>query len=214
VKICVFAKPPVPGEVKTRLVPAFGPEGAAALARAFLLDTWEAVAKVPGVERLLASTGPLPPELGIDPARVWPQGEGDLGARLERVLRRAIQEGGAAIAIGADSPGMPLDRLRDAKVHLGDHDAVFGPSEDGGFYLLGLRRCPAGLLADLPWSVAATGGATEARLAAHGLSVHRLASWWDVDEPADVERLRRALDAGDLAAPHTAAALATLRPHG
>lgn len=205
--IAVLAKPPRPGESKTRLAPIVGEAGAAALAESFLRDTWARVTALPWTIPILAATEleGLPPLPGAD--EVWPQGDGDLGARLERVLARAIAAHGPAIAIGADTPTLPLAYLAAAREHLRSADAVIGPAEDGGFYLLGLRACPPGLLAHLPWSSDLTGAATVARLGAYGLVTATLPPWFDVDRPADLERLRAALERDPGAAPHTAAVL-------
>lgn len=205
--ICVFAKPPRPGLVKTRLVPSLGEQRAAELAAAFLLDTWTAVGRVSWATRILATTDRdvmLPVQ---DDGVLWLQGEGDLGARIERILTRALQTTDIAIAIGADSPGMPARLLDDARAALADHDAVIGPTIDGGFYLLGLRTCPPGLLAGVPWSTAGTCEHTVAALAAHDLRPARLEPWFDVDEITDVERVRQLLAAGAIEAPATARAL-------
>ncbi|GIW73143.1 MAG: hypothetical protein KatS3mg102_2685 [Planctomycetota bacterium] len=213
--VVVFAKPPVPGQVKTRLVAALGPEGAAALARAFLLDAWGAVAACPWAEPYLASTGPLPAELvaQLGPGRILLQGEGDLGARLERVLGGLLARGApAALALGADSPGLPRRLLEQARAALGGGaGAVLGPAADGGFYLLGLGRCPPGLLAGLPWSNARTRAATARRLRAQGLVVVEIEPWFDVDRPADLVRLGAALQRGEIEAPATLRALARLQ---
>jgi hypothetical protein len=88
---------------------------------------------------------------------------------------------------------------------------VFGPSDDGGFYLLALRRLPVGAFVDLPWSQSDTLARTEARLKSLGLTVARVAPFFDVDVPADLERLQTELAAGRLHAPATAKALASLR---
>ena len=206
IPVCIFAKPPIAGQVKTRLAL---PGRAAELARAFLIDTHAAIARLDWGHPIVASTGPL--DVGLDallaPA-VWAQGDGDLGARLERVLRRGLETASAAIAIGADSPGTPRARYDAAFAALATHDAVIGPSDDGGFYLLGLTRCPSGLLGDLPWSSWGTFDATLARLRARGMSVAILEPWFDVDRPADLERLRRELAARPDAAPVTRHALA------
>jgi hypothetical protein len=209
--ICVFAKPPRAGEAKTRLAPAVGLEGAAALARAFLGDVWAGVRRLPWARVVLASAGPWPEGLLPAPVEVWPQGEGDLGARMERVLRRGLEEAPYALALGGDSPGLPLAYLEAARAALAEADAVFGPSEDGGFYLLALRRLPEGALAGLPWSQPETLAATEARLESLGLRVGRVAPFFDVDLPADLERLEAELASGTLRAPATAEALAALR---
>lgn len=214
VAICVFAKPPRAGEAKTRLAPAVGAEGAAALARAFLADTWAMVTRLPGARPILASTGPWPEGLLPPPVEVWLQGGGDLGDRMERILRRALEVCPAAVALGADSPGLPRAYVEAAQAALVEADAVLGPSEDGGFYLLALRRLPEGGLANLPWSQPETLARTEERLRALGLSVAHGEPFFDVDVPGDLERLETELNAGRLQAPATAAALALLRGPG
>jgi hypothetical protein len=82
---------------------------------------------------------------------------------------------------------------------------VLGPCEDGGFYLIGLRSCPAGLLADLPWSAPSTFQRTIDRLRSAGLSIAVLPPWFDIDTPDDLRRLERLLELGELSAPTTAA---------
>jgi len=196
--------------VKTRLAPGVGAEGAALLARAFLEDTWDAVGALPWARRILATTelddqAPMPKG-----GEVWLQGKGDLGDRLARVLRRALRTSRAAIALGADSPGLPRPLLEQARVELRSRDAVLGPCEDGGFYLLGLSRCPPGLLSRLRWSAADTLERTRARLERRGLATAILPAWFDVDRPRDLERLSRLIARGAVKAPETARALARL----
>lgn len=205
--LCLFAKPPLAGEAKTRLVPALGADGAAALARAFLEDTWALLATLPWAHPVLSSPAPWPAALLPAGAQVWPQGEGDLGARMERVLARALMERPLAMALGADSPGLPRAHLEAAHRALADADAVLGPSEDGGYYLLGLRRpLPPGALAGLPWSAPHTREATVARLRALGLRVALGEPYFDVDTPEDLARLRER--APSLLAPATRRVLA------
>lgn len=205
--LCVFAKPPRPGAVKTRLAAALGAEGAARLAGAFLADSWALAASRPWARPVLVTTEQDPTL--VPGAELWLQGPGDLGARLERVLSRALDRSEAAIAIGTDAPSLPADRLDAAHQALASGaDAVLGPAEDGGYYLIGLRRCPPGLLRDLPWSARDTLEATRRRLEARGLRVTLLEPWFDVDRPADLERLRALLRGDRAAAPATAALLA------
>lgn len=117
----------------------------------------------------------------VRPRRIRPQGPGDLGVRLERAMRNALGLSGAVIAIGTDSPGLPVALLESARRALESADAVLGPSEDGGFYLIGLRRAPEGVLCDLPWSSSETFERTRDRLLQLGLSVEVLPAWFDVD---------------------------------
>jgi len=141
------------------------------------------------------------------------QGAGDLGERMARILARAIAEAGRGMVIGADLPGLPRSHLEMARDALARHEAVLGPTEDGGFYLLGLSRVPEGVLTDLPWSSPDTLARTERRLAGAGLGAARVPAWFDVDVPADLLRLRRLLAEDPEAAPRTRGALASLA-HG
>lgn len=207
-RICVFFKSPVAGSVKTRLIPAVGAERAARLAEAFFLDTWDAVCRLHWADAIVATTGPIPNHVKtVDPVRVWAQGDGDLGERLERVLRRALSDAPFAMALGADSPGLPTRLLAQARAALDSCDAVLGPCEDGGFYLLGLRRCPPRLLADIPWSQPHTFAHTLSRLQEAGLKVRTLEPWFDVDQPEDLAKLRHMISDGGVSVPETARAL-------
>lgn len=213
--VCVFAKPPRPGLVKTRLAAAVGPRHAAALARAFLEDTWSAARSLPWAKAVLATTEPAAEEWGgAKGAPTLPQGGGDLGDRLERILRRALVATPVALAIGADTPGLPPVLFSQARSALREADAVLGPCEDGGFYLLGLRRCPPGLLRGLPWSAPETFMQTLSRLRERGLRTAVIAPWFDVDRPADLACLHALIARGELHAPATARALEPLARHG
>lgn len=208
--VAVFAKPPRPGEVKTRLGAVVGHDAAARLAQAFFEDTWRALQGVPEVRPVIASTTDEPEAFGVGSVELWLQGEGDLGARIERIAARALEQAPWFIALGADSPGLPHSRLEAARAALVRHDAVLGPAEDGGYYLLGLKKIVPGLFTNLPWSTPTTLEATRARLLERGFSVATIQSWFDVDEASDLERLRTELASGSLHAPRTAEALATL----
>ena len=198
--ICVFAKPPEPGRVKTRLAPAIGEAAAAELAWAFLRDTVSSLRTLPWADVVLVTTGPLPAPLGPPE---WTQGDGDLGDRMERALARALRTAPRAMVVGTDSPGLLHAHLHEAHRALATTDAVLGPADDGGFYLIGLTRCPEGLLAGLPWSREDTLARTRARLTERGLRATLAPSWFDVDRPEDLTRLRRELDAGLVRAPET-----------
>jgi rSAM/selenodomain-associated transferase 1 len=206
--LCVFAKRPRAGETKTRLAAELGAARAAELASCFLADTWALVGSLGWAEPVLATTDEKLGTALVGVERVWLQGAGDLGQRMERVLRRALARGGAAIALGADSPGLPARLLEEARLALAEHDAAIGPCHDGGFYLLALNRCPEGLLGELPWSAPNTFERTVERLKRSRLSVATLSPWFDVDVPADLRRLAALLASGDISAPRTAMQLA------
>lgn len=196
VPVCVFAKEPRAGDVKTRLAARVGFEPAAELARAFFEDTWSMLEGLSWAEPILATTQEGWARDRVPHERIWLQGEGTLGARMERVLRRALERGGPVIAVGIDSPGLPREHLDFALAALSEHDAAIGPTRDGGFYLLGLRRCPPTLLDELPWSSVETCARTSERLAQFGFRAQVLPTWFDVDEPPDLRRLERLLRRG------------------
>ena len=183
-RIVIFAKQPVPGRVKTRLIGALGADGAARLAAELLARTIdEAVA-----------TG-LPVELCADPdAALWSdapvgrtaQGDGDLGERLARAARRVIGEGECALFVGADCPGLDRTRLARAAAALESHHAVIHPARDGGYVLLGLGRFDPSLFAGIAWSTETVCAETLARLDALGWSVDLRETLRDVDEPEDL----------------------------
>jgi len=211
--IALFAKAPVPGVVKTRLIPLLGPLGAARLAEAFLLDAVALLRTLPWARPVIATTGPFAEGLAraIGDVELWDQGDGDLGARMERVLRQALELGHpAAIALGTDVPALTPAYLEEAQRVLARGRAALGPTEDGGFYLLGLETCPRGLLEGLPWSVRETGAATRSRLESRGISLEMIRGSYDIDEPADLFRFEASLRAGYVAAPATRAALEEL----
>lgn len=200
--VCVFAKAPLPGAVKTRLARTIGAERAAAFAEAFLLDTLELVLALPKC-RVVAAVTPeefVPPLVG----ECWSQGEGDLGQKLERVAQRALQEAPWILFLGTDSPGLPRRRLDQARSWLedpGGPQAVLGPAEDGGYYALGLRRAVP--LDGVRWS---TGHALSDTLAAvdrAGMRHRLLEPWFDVDTAADLARAEELLSSGSIHALHT-----------
>lgn len=192
--IALFAKAPEPGRAKTRLTPPLTPEEAAAVARASLVATIVAVAGRPALPLTLFLEGtlgePLASWIASHGVEVRPQASGDLGQRL-RAAFSALFDAGAArvIAIGSDSPTLPFARLFAANAALRAHDAVLGPAEDGGYYLLGLSRPEWRLLEGIPWSSDAVARVTTERAAAIGATLATLEPWYDVD---DVETVRRA----------------------
>jgi len=211
VSVCMMAKAPVAGLVKTRLCPPLTPDQARELSAAFVADTWRVLSAERGFDALLAYAGgreAFPPALRV--ARGFAQEGGDLGARIEQAARRGLEGSDRVIVIGSDAPALPAALLQLAAARLERADAVLGPAVDGGYYLLGLRRCELGLLAGLPWSESNTRAATRDRLVERGYSVAELPAWFDVDDGAGLRLLRLALRAGVLDAPATAAAVAGL----
>jgi len=187
--LAVFAKAPVPGQVKTRLRPTLTAEQAARLAAAFVRDTLRKAARLgPPVTVYFAGDRALLDPLAPPLVRWADQGGGDLGARLARVPAPCL-------ILGADSPHLPLSLLRAALAAVPDHDVVLGPAEDGGYFLLGLRAPQSALFDGIAWSTGEVLAQTLAKSAALGLSVHQTPPWYDLDTPADLRRLARDLAA-------------------
>lgn len=196
VALAVMAKAPAPGEVKTRLCPPLTPDQAASLARCFLEDRVEQLRAIEVGEAIVAFT-PAAREAEL---RAWlgpgvrlvPQTGTDLGARLDRVLTDLLAEGYAgAVAVDADSPTLPTAFLHRACAHLlaGAAEVVVGPTEDGGYYLIGLSTPASALFREMPWSTAAVFDETVARARRLGLRLGILPRWFDVDRGVDLARL-------------------------
>lgn len=187
IPICIFAKPPV--EAKTRLIPTLGAASTAQLASAMILDTWRTVASCSGVRPVLATTRSEGFPMDVPADDIWLQGDGDLGQRIARILTRGLIDAPAAMVIGADSPTLARAHIEAAIESIRRNDAVVGPSTDGGFYLLALRRCPPGLFASIPWSTAGTRQALTKRLEEHAFTIAQLEPLFDIDTPADLRLL-------------------------
>lgn len=180
-RIVVFAKQPLPGKAKTRLIPALGAEGAAQLAAQMLQWIIEE-ARATGLCVELCGDPDPAGWYGGPPVILSAQGEGDLGARLARAASRVHP----LLLIGADCPALDRARLRAAAAALETHDAVLHPAEDGGYVLLGLRRFDASLFEGIAWSTPAVAEQTIARIRALGWTLDIRETLADVDEPADL----------------------------
>jgi uncharacterized protein len=219
IAVAIMAKAPRPGAVKTRLCPPLLAAEAAALYRCFLLDKIAAVQALSGVRPMVAYTpdeaqaefAVLAPDFALVPQR-----GPDLGARLHTTLASLLAAGHpGAIAVDSDTPTLPREFLQQAVDCLTGPgpDVVLGPTEDGGYYLIGVRAANRALFDDMPWSTAAVLEITLRRAAAAGLQTVCTPAWFDVDTPDDLRRLRTVLDGGRSAAEagETARFLASLR---
>lgn len=189
--IVIMAKAPVAGYAKTRLIPALGVEGAARLARRFLNETVrQALASGVGEVELCCAPNrhhPAFAETALPPGlALTDQGDGDLGVRMARAIDRRLSEGRPVILIGTDVPALDAEVLRRAHAALIKHDAVFVPTLDGGYALVGLRRPAAPLFDPMPWSTERVMALTRERLLALGMRHVELTTLADVDEPADL----------------------------
>jgi uncharacterized protein len=200
--VIVFAKAPVAGLAKTRLAPALGDAGAAALAARMLQHTLaEATAAGIGPVELCAAPDATHPALraaaGACGAGLSEQGEGDLGERMHRAfsrefsraLGRSLESQRQALLIGTDAPALDAAMLRQAALALAAHDAVFVPALDGGYALVGLKRADARWFEGMRWSHAAVMADTRTRLRAAGAAWAELLPVADIDEPGDLRHL-------------------------
>lgn len=182
--LLIIAKQPVPGKVKTRLVPPCTYEQAATLAAAALADTLHTLLLVPARRRVLVLDGQpgpwLPPGFEIVPQRG--------GLLNERLAWAFAASRGPALLVGMDTPQVTPDLLA---VDWDGTDAVFGPAADGGFWALGLRAPDPDLLRGVPMSTARTGAIQRARLVTAGLRVVDLPQLRDVDTAADALAVAR-----------------------
>lgn len=215
VAVAIMAKAPVAGAVKTRLTPPLTAADAAGLYRCFLLDKVEQVRALQDAHGVVAYTPPEARGTFEDLApgfELLPQRGAELGARLANGLAELLAHGHAgAVAIDSDTPTLPAAFLQQGVdvLRCGEADVVIGPSDDGGYYLIGVRKERPELFDDMPWSTPAVLPETLRRARAAGLTTVRLPEWFDVDTAADLERLRASLaEPGSSSAPHTARFLA------
>jgi uncharacterized protein len=182
--LLVIAKQPVPGRVKTRLVPPYSLVQAAVLAEAALVDTLLVALAAPACRRVLVLDGRPGPWVP-DGFEIVPQVTGGLDERLAAAFATVS---GPALLIGMDTPQITPDLLT---LSWDGVDAWFGPAADGGFWALGLREPDPGLLRGIPMSNPATGTVQRARLCAAGLRVSDLPVLRDVDTAADAAAVAR-----------------------
>lgn len=193
-RLLVFARAPVAGQVKTRLIPALGAEGAARLYGRLAAD----------LLRDLDAWGLAPVELWVTPDAGHPlfdrlaarwrltqhrqEGE-DLGARLAHAARTALTRSEAIVLLGTDCAELSADYLGAALGLLRDHDAVLGPALDGGYVLLGLRQVASELFEQMPWGSDRVADLTRRRLDRLGWRWRELHPLRDIDRPEDLVHL-------------------------
>ncbi len=193
--IAVFARTPIPGQTKTRLIPALGPEGAADFHRALVSDTLRKVSKVRGkvARYVFAAGGDLPSALLPRYFGCQRQRGRDLGERLDQAFDLLLQQQPRAVVIGTDSPMLRLSVLRLALEELRWVDAVLGPCPDGGYYLVGLRKPAPGLFMGARLGTRFAFKDTLGNILARGSSCAVLDPCSDVDRPEDLRKLKKEL---------------------
>ncbi|MDP5291734.1 TIGR04282 family arsenosugar biosynthesis glycosyltransferase [Oceanimonas sp. CHS3-5] len=190
-RLLIFAKAPLPGQAKTRLIPALGAEGAARLAHTMLNSTLaHALAADIGPVELCMSPAPTHSDwrafhlpAGLEPSG---QGEGNLGARMARAARRGLTQNEAVLLVGTDCPQLCPALLQRAATRLAGYDALLHATADGGYALLGQRRFSAALFDNMPWSTDRVAELTRQRLDALGWHWCEGETLQDIDEPGDL----------------------------
>lgn len=205
--VAIFARAPVAGAAKTRLIPLLGPEGAANAQRAMTVRALQTAcaASLPaapdGVSLWTAGDAAHPffqDCTATYPVTTYPQPEGDLGERMRHCLATLLRRHQRVLLIGTDCPALTPNSLKQSAAAM--HDVVqmvFMPAEDGGYVLVGAHagidmHSLASAFANIEWSTSRVMSQTRERLAANGWKPERnwaeMPSSWDVDEPADYQR--------------------------
>ena len=192
--VLIFAKAPIAGRTKSRLIPALGESGAARLHERMLTKAFESATRTGFAVELWAT--PDPHHAFFDAlaqrfqfARHTQSGE-DLGIRMDRALADALTRFGKAILIGTDCPFIDSADLHQANTMLtGSQDVVLGAASDGGYVMIGLTdACPA-LFHDMTWSTDTVAAETRQRIKDAGRICHELGPYHDIDRPADLNEL-------------------------
>lgn len=198
--LVIMAKRPAVGRAKSRLNPALTPSEAAALYEALLLDTIELVKGLEDVQLAIAITPPSAIDYfrRISPPKtvLLPVAGADIGDCLNQALGRLLADGYArALALNSDGPTLPIAILRQgcAELDKREIDVVLGPNEDGGYYLIGIKQPHPELFEGISWSTSQVTSQTLTKAETLGLEVAQLPRWYDVDTPAELDRLRAEL---------------------
>lgn len=190
--LIIFAKAPIPGEVKTRLCPPLDEEEAASLHGSLVLDAIERTKGLQGVSLYVAGAPDLEHPFfkvleGRYGARLLLQRGPDLGARMRQAMQDAFDQGMKDVFLtGTDLPTLPRASLVAALALIKQHDVVLGPTADGGYYLIGLRTVRPDLFQGIAWSTATVFAETKKKIEAAGLSLGLLPECRDVDTLDDL----------------------------
>ena len=196
--ILVFARAPVPGSTKTRLIPALGAEAAAHL-HAYLIDrTLSLLMAIDNVNVTLWCMPSPDDPFFLSCAERYGVGlsaqHGDsIGSSMHHAFGKALESAPWAIVVGTDCPELQTDDVQQAiETMRSGMDAVAGPAYDGGYYLLGLRQAPPRLFENIPWGTEQVWVMTQDRLRTLGWSWATIARRHDLVRPEDLEYLKQA----------------------
>ena len=193
----IFAKFWTPGQVKSRLAAGIGPEPASRLYRAFLATLLERFGHSADRRTLMFTPADRRAEFSQLAGTAWSlevQAVGDLGNRMQLFFESSLQAGNQKIVlIGSDSPTLPTAIVDQAFLWLDDTPVVIGPSEDGGYYLIGVSGSVPPIFRGIEWSTPDVLSQTLAHLDRASIPCRLLPVWYDIDEAADLARLHREL---------------------
>ncbi len=190
-RIVIFAKAPIPGFCKTRLIDVLGAEGAAALARKMLSRT-VSIAKEANIGPVELCVTPDPDHpclrsLDLSAEVIWSrQAEGDLGVRMAEAVKRTLGVGENVLCIGTDCLELEVRHLKDAARALDHAPVVIAPALDGGYVLLGLSQFESSIFHNMIWSTDSVFQETIRRIDRLGWRVTQLENLRDIDEPSDL----------------------------
>lgn len=196
-RVVIFAKAPIPGFCKTRLISVLGAQGAAELAAKMLSHT-VAIAKEAQIGPVELCVAPDPGHecfhsTALDEDLLWSrQSEGDLGQRMSTAVHRTLSEGQNILCIGTDCLELEACHLREAAQSLSHHTAVITPALDGGYVMLGLNRFDDSIFKDIAWSTPSVFNQSMTRIKRLGWSVREMKALRDIDEPEDLAFLPEA----------------------
>ncbi len=193
--LIIFAKEPIRGRVKTRLAKTLGEESILSLYKAFIKDTLLIAKSVKAEKKILAyeSFGGAPEYLNeiSEGFSLYEQKGCDLGERMSNAFDYAQKLGSSStVIIGSDSPTLPAHFIEEAFEKLGKANVVFGPSNDGGYYLIGVAGCCDGLFEDVVWSSEDVLKKTFHNAEYMEKTVSFLKSWYDIDVIDDLKVLK------------------------
>ncbi len=196
--LIVFAKDPIPGRVKTRLIPRITPDEAAKLYKAFTLDIISNARKLKrnSVNNVTVAYTPIGAEKAFrklvkQPTNFLPQKGKNLGERMKNAFKQSFADGAKRVVIiGTDSPTLPVSYIQKAFDILKKIPVVIGPTFDGGYYLIGLSRQNDDIFDGVEWGTSRVFGQTLTRIKSLNTQVYVLPPWYDVDTSEDLEFLR------------------------
>jgi uncharacterized protein len=193
--VIVFAKAPIPGQAKTRLIPALGAEQAALL-HAALAERAIMTAQKSGAEDVELCCTPNSEEAFFQycaedfDVSLTDQGDGDLGERMLRAFDSALEHIERVIIIGADCPALTAKHIQNAAKALDNADVVLMPAEDGGYVLIGATHTHAKMFDGITWGTSSVLAEQRRNLDACGLTFIETDTLWDVDRPEDLPRVK------------------------